>query len=182
VLILTILSAQTTDLTVDKVRKPLFIRFPTPEALANAPVDEVETIIRITGFYHTKARHIVGTAQKIVRDFGGEVPRTMDELLTLPGVGRKTANIVLFHALGKNHGIAVDTHVKRLAQRIGLSANPDQDKIEQDLMNLYPAETWGDLTDLLITHGRRVCTARKPKCHECFLARHCRYYRTQVAR
>ena len=176
VLILTILSAQTTDRAVLLVKKPLFSRYRTPAALANADIPDVEEIIHSLGFYHAKARHIIATAQKLVSEFGGKVPLTMNELLTLPGVGRKTANIVLYHALGKNEGVAVDTHVKRLAQRIGFSKNRDQDRIEQDLMRLFPPEKWGDLTDVLIAHGRACCTAKKPRCDVCPIARRCRYF------
>jgi endonuclease-3 len=180
VLILTILSAQTTDRAVLLVKKPLFSRYRTPSALANADIPDVEEIIHSLGFYHAKARHIIATAQKLVSEFGGKVPLTMNELLTLPGVGRKTANIVLYHALGKNEGVAVDTHVKRLAQRIGFSKNRDQDRIEQDLMRLFPQEKWGDLTDVLIAHGRACCTAKKPRCDWCPISRYCRYFTTVV--
>ena len=176
VLILTILSAQTTDRAVLLVKKPLFSKYRTPAALANADIPDVEEIIHSLGFYHAKARHIVAAAQKLVSEFGSKVPLTMNELVTLPGVGRKTANIVLYHALGKNEGVAVDTHVKRLAQRIGFSDNSHQDRIEQDLMRLFPQETWGDLTDVLIAHGRACCTAKKPRCDVCPIARRCRYF------
>lgn len=176
VLTLTILSAQTTDQAVDKVRPALFARYPTPEALANADVDEVEEIIHSTGFYRVKARHIISTAAMLVSRFGGHVPATMEELLLLPGVGRKTANILLFHALGINAGIAVDTHVKRLAGRLGLSTRTDQDQIEQDLMDLYPQERWGDLTDIMIAHGRRCCTAKNPQCGICPVNIVCPFY------
>lgn len=176
VLTLTILSAQTTDQAVDKVRPTLFARYPTPEALTNADVHEVEEIIHSTGFYRVKARHIVSTAAMLVSRFGGSVPTTMEELLLLPGVGRKTANILLFHALGINAGIAVDTHVKRLAGRLGLSTRTDQDQIEQDLMNLYPQERWGDLTDIMIAHGRRCCTAKNPRCGICPISSVCPFY------
>jgi endonuclease-3 len=176
VLILTILSAQTTDRAVLLVKKPLFSKYPTPASLANAKIADVELIIHSLGFYHVKAQHIIAAAKKIVTDFKGMVPATMDELVALPGVGRKTANIVLYHALGKNEGIAVDTHVRRLAQRIGLSDNRDQDRIEQDLMKLFPLERWGDLTDVLIAHGRACCTAKKPRCGICPVSCLCRYY------
>jgi len=176
VLILTILSAQTTDRAVLLVKKPLFSRYGTPAALANADIPDVEEIIHSLGFYHAKARHIIATANKLISEFGGKVPLTMNDLLTLPGVGRKTANIVLYHALGENEGVAVDTHVKRLAQRIGFSKNRDQDRIEQDLMRLFPQEKWGDLTDILIAHGRACCTAKKPRCDMCPIARRCRYF------
>jgi endonuclease-3 len=176
VLILTILSAQTTDRAVLLVKKPLFSKYRTPAALANADIPDVEEIIHSLGFYHAKARHIIAAAHTLVSEFGGKVPLTMNELLTLPGVGRKTANIVLYHALGKNEGVAVDTHVKRLAQRIGFSKNRDQDRIEQDLMRLFPQNLWGDLTDVLIAHGRTCCTAKKPRCDVCPISRYCRYY------
>jgi endonuclease III len=179
VLILTILSAQTTDRAVLLVKKPLFSKYKTPSSLANADIADVENIIHSLGFYHAKARHIIAAAQMIVSEFGGTVPSTMAGLLKLPGVGRKTANIVLYHALGKNEGIAVDTHVRRLGQRIGFSNFFDQDRIEQDLMRLFPQDWWGDLTDLLIAHGRACCTAKKPRCGICPVNRYCRYYRRQ---
>ncbi|ACL17268.1 endonuclease III [Methanosphaerula palustris] len=176
VLILTILSAQTTDQAVDKIRPALFARYPTPADLAAADVHEVEKIIHSTGFYRVKARHIISTAAMLVNRFGGTIPSTMEELLLLPGVGRKTANILLFHALGINAGIAVDTHVKRLAGRLGLTTRIEQDLIEQDLMNLYPQERWGDLTDIMIAHGRRCCTAINPHCGVCPVSNVCPFY------
>ena len=177
VLICTILSAQTTDRSVDAVAPALFSRYPTPGALAGAEVGEVEEIIHPTGFFHTKARHIIATSEALVRNFGGEVPRTMAELLTLPGVGRKTANIVLAHAFHHSEGIAVDTHVKRIAGRIGFTDETDQDKIERDLTALYPQDLWGSINSLFITHGRTLCTARKPRCPECPVKGDCRYFR-----
>ena len=177
VLISTILSAQTTDRSVDAVAPTLFSRFPTPQSLAGADIGEIEAIIHSTGFFHTKARHIIGTARALARDFGGEVPRTMEELLTLPGVGRKTANIVLAHAFHIHEGIAVDTHVKRIAGRIGLSGETDPDRIEQDLTALYPRDLWGSINTVFITHGRTLCTARNPRCPECPVKGECRYYR-----
>ena len=174
--IITILSAQTTDRSVDEVSGPLFRQFPTPETLSNAPVGEVETIIHKTGFYHMKAKRIIDAASVIVHDFGGNVPDTMEDLLRIPGVGRKTANIVLYHAFGKTEGVAVDTHVLRLSQMIGFSDRGDAGKVELDIMNVYPKDRWGRITDLLITHGRRVCIARRPKCPECVISRYCRYY------
>jgi endonuclease-3 len=176
VLILTILSAQTTDRAVLLVKKALFKKYPTPAALAGAEIANLEKIIHSLGFYHAKARHVTATAKMLVRKYSGTVPSTMEELLTLPGVGRKTANIVLYHGMGRNEGIAVDTHVKRLAQRIGFSKTDKQDMIERDLMKLFGRERWGDLTDLLIAHGRTCCTARKPHCDVCPIARHCRYF------
>ena len=177
VLITTILSAQTTDRAVDAVAPTLFSSFPTPQALARAEIGEVEAIIHPTVFFHTKARHIIQTSQALVRDFGGKVPGMMEGLLTLPGVGRKTANIVLSHAFHKEEGIAVDTHVKRIAGRIGFSDEKDQDRIERDLTAIYPRELWGSVNTLFITHGRTLCTARKPRCPECPVRRDCRYFR-----
>ncbi len=175
-LIATILSAQTTDKSVDEVIGPLMSRFPTPEALAEARVEDVEIIIHKTGFYHMKARRIIDASAMLVREFGGKVPDTMDLLLKIPGVGRKTANIVLYHSFGKQVGIAVDTHVLRLSQLIGFSNNTDAAGVEQDLMVLFPKEEWGKLTDLMISHGRKICIARRPKCQICSIRQYCRYY------
>jgi endonuclease-3 len=178
--ILTILSAQTTDRAVLLVKDPLFSKYPTPAALAGAKIPDVETIIHSLGFFHAKARHIVDAAKMIATDYGGVVPDTMDGLLTIPGVGRKTANIVLYHAHGQNVGIAVDTHVRRLSQRIGFSDTDNVGIIERDLMALFPEKEGGDLTDVLIAHGRTICTAKKPQCEICPINRYCRYYRTVV--
>ena len=175
--IITILSAQTTDRAVDEVSGPLFDRFPTPEALSHAPVEEVESIIHKTGFYHMKAKRIIEASSVIIHEFGGNVPDTMEDLLRIPGVGRKTANIVLYHAFGKMEGVAVDTHVLRLSQLIGFSDRNDPAVVEQDLMKAYPRAQWGGINDLLITHGRRICIARRPKCPDCVINRYCRYYR-----
>ena len=177
VLILTILSAQTTDKAVLLVKRPLFSAYPTPGALARAKITDIEPIIHSLGFYHAKAKHIIAAALAIENEFSGEVPQTMDELLSIPGVGRKTANIVLYHAFGQNHGIAVDTHVRRLAQRIGFSDTDDVKVIEQDLMALFPEKDWGDLTDIFISHGRACCTAKKPLCPTCVIKKLCRFYR-----
>jgi endonuclease-3 len=176
VLILTILSAQTTDRAVLKVKDPLFSAYPTPEALAKAKPETVETIIHSLGYFHAKAKHIIAASQAIVSEFKGNVPETMEELLKIPGVGRKTANIVLYHALGRNEGIAVDTHVRRLAQRIGFSDTDNVTIIERDLMAAYPREQWGDITDVLIAHGRSCCDAKKPKCEICPINRYCRFF------
>jgi endonuclease-3 len=176
VLVLTILSAQTTDKAVLMVKDPLFTAYPTPAALARAEIADVEPIIHRLGFYHAKAKHIVAAAQALIDRFGGEVPRTMEDLLTIPGVGRKTANIVMYHGFGQNTGIAVDTHVRRLAQRIGFSDTDDVKKIEQDLMAFFPKKEWGDLTDVFIAHGRATCDARKPLCETCVIRQHCLYY------
>ena len=179
VLVLTILSAQTTDKAVLKVKKPLFSRYPTPAKLANANPAEVEGIIHSLGYYHAKAKNIIAASQALLTIFNGNMPGTMDELLKIPGVGRKTANIVLYHALGKNEGIAVDTHVRRLAQRIGFSDTDNVVVIERGLMALFPQKHWGDLTDLLIAHGRATCNAKKPLCEECVINGECRYFLTE---
>ena len=178
VLILTILSAQTTDKAVLKVKTPLFKQYPTPAKLAKASVEDVEIIIHSLGYFHAKAKNIIAASHALVSEFNGKVPQTMEELLTIPGVGRKTANIVLYHALGKNVGIAVDTHVRRLAQRIGFSSTDNVAVIERDLMALFPRDLWGDLTDVFIAHGRRCCDAKKPLCGDCVIPQYCRYFRT----
>jgi endonuclease III len=178
VLVLTILSAQTTDRAVLKIKEPLFSTYATPSALARAKTEDVETIIHSLGYFHAKARHIIAASQALITKFGGEVPETMEELLLIPGVGRKTANIVLYHALGRNEGIAVDTHVRRLAQRIGFSDTDNVSVIERDLMAAFPKNLWGDITDVLIAHGRECCTAKKPKCSICPIRWHCRYFLT----
>jgi len=178
VLILTILSAQTTDKAVLKVKPVLFGKYPTPEKLARGGVEDVELIIHSLGYYHAKAKNIIAASQTLLDEFGGKVPETMDELLTIPGVGRKTANIVMYHALGRNEGIAVDTHVRRLAERIGFSNTDNVTVIERDLMAVFPQEQWGDLTDVLIAHGRATCDAKKPLCEKCVIRRMCRYYAT----
>jgi endonuclease-3 len=178
VLILTILSAQTTDRAVLRVKEPLFTKYPTPSTLAKAKPEDVETIIHSLGYYHAKAKHIIAASQALLSEFGGKVPETMEELLQIPGVGRKTANIVLYHALGRNEGIAVDTHVRRLARRIGFSDTDNVSVIERDLMAAFPQEQWGDLTDVLIAHGRACCDARKPKCEVCPISRYCRFFLT----
>ncbi len=180
VLITTILSAQTTDKSVDAIRDDLFSRFPDPESLAIADPGEVEEIIHPTGFFHMKAKHIIAASQALIERFSGIVPATMEDLLTIPGVGRKTANIVLFHAFGKNMGVAVDTHVFRLAGRLGFSESGNAEGIEKDLMHLFPEEEWGILTDILISHGRAVCTARKPACTTCPVSHLCRYYQKMI--
>lgn len=179
VLILTILSAQTTDKGVLKVKPVLFARYPTPAKLAKAKVEDVEVIIHSLGYYHAKAKNIIAASQTLLDEFGGKVPETMDELLTIPGVGRKTANIVMYHALGRNEGIAVDTHVRRLAQRIGFSDTDNVAIIERDLMKVFPQKDWGDVTDVLIAHGRATCDARKPVCAECVISGECRYFKKE---
>jgi len=168
-LVATILSAQSTDVTVNQVTPALFRKYPTPAALAYANPSEVEREIHSTGFFRNKTKSIMGASKKIVEEFHGEVPRTMEELLTLPGVARKTANVVLGTAFGIASGVVVDTHVMRLSGRLDLTKNTDPKKIEQDLMQVIPRDKWILFAHQLIWHGRRVCHARKPKCIECNL-------------
>jgi len=168
-LVATILSAQTTDKKVNEVTPILFSRYPTPEDLAKADTAEVESIIKPLGFYRQKAKYIIGAAKTIVEKFNGRVPDTMEELTTLPGVARKTANIVLSNAFGKIEGIAVDTHVRRIAKKLGLTENTDPEKIEQDLMQKIPKDEWFKFTYTVIEHGRNICKASRPKCDNCFL-------------
>jgi endonuclease-3 len=172
-LVSTMLSAQTTDERVNIVTNSLFKKYKKPEDYAKADIHELEQDVRSTGFYHNKAKNLQNTCKLLVEKFQGQVPKTMEELLELPGVARKTANIVLYNAYGVTAGIAVDTHVHRLAKRLGLTENEDQNKIEQDLMELVPKDQWMHLTDLLIFHGRRVCTAKKPNCSGCVLNKIC---------
>jgi len=168
-LIATILSAQCTDERVNQVTPALFARYPTPEALAMAERDELEELVRPTGFFRQKARFLQGTAWMIMEQYDGKVPVDMDDLTSMPGVARKTANVVLGVAFGIAEGIVVDTHVKRLSQRLGLTQQNNPGKIERDLMELAPREDWIDLAHLLIFHGRRICKARKPACLQCVL-------------
>jgi endonuclease-3 len=173
ILVATILAAQCTDERVNKVTPGLFQEYPTPADFAAADRPELEAAIRSTGFFRNKAKSIIGASQKIVQEFGGVVPDTMDKLVTLPGVARKTANIVLSSGYGKAEGIAVDTHARRLSQRLGLSHESDPDKIERDLLAVVPKKDWLDFNYLLVDHGRAVCQARKPRCPECFLRQLC---------
>lgn len=172
-LIATILSAQCTDERVNQVTATLFPKYPNPQAFAYANPAELEKEIRPTGFFRNKTKSIMGASKRIVEDFGGEVPKSMDELLTLPGVARKTANVVLGTAFGIPAGVVVDTHVQRVAGRLDLTRNTDPKKIEQDLMRVIPQEKWILFSHQLIWHGRRVCQARKPRCIECNLERLC---------
>ncbi|HEY3011327.1 MAG TPA: endonuclease III [Gemmatimonadales bacterium] len=169
----TILSAQCTDVRVNMVTPALFARYPTPFELASAKPQEVEEIIKSTGFFRNKTKSLIGMAQAIVADHGGEVPRTMEELRKLPGVGRKTANVVLGNAYNINEGVTVDTHVARLSRRLGLTHEADPVKIEEELMRLFPRQDWGILSHLLIFHGRQICIARRPRCGDCVLAQIC---------
>lgn len=172
-LVATILSAQCTDKRVNMVTPGLFKRYPTPAAMANATLADLEAIIRSTGFYRNKAKAIRGAAVAIVEHHGGKVPDTMDALLVLPGVARKTANVVLGNAFDRNEGVVVDTHVQRLSRRLGLTRQATPERIERDLMARFPAPQWCLLSHLLIFHGRRVCKAQKPMCEACELREMC---------
>jgi endonuclease III len=169
----TILSAQCTDKRVNLVTPALFARYPNAAALATARQEDVEELIRSTGFFRSKAKSLIGMASGLVERHGGEVPAEMASLVVLPGVGRKTANVILGNAFGMNEGIVVDTHVTRLSNRLGLTSESDAVKIEQALIPLFPREQWTMLSHLLIEHGRQVCVARKPRCQECILADLC---------
>jgi len=173
ILVATVLAAQATDKRVNMVTPELFRKYPAAPDLARADRAELEGIIRSTGFYHNKAKSIIGAAQRITEVYGGVVPDSMEELMTLPGVARKTANIVLSSGYGKAEGIAVDTHAGRLSRRLGLSREEDPVKVERDLMALVPKGDWLDFNFLLVEHGRAICQARKPKCPECFLRKLC---------
>ncbi|MGH9742892.1 MAG: endonuclease III, partial [Candidatus Acidiferrum sp.] len=166
-LISTILSAQCTDVRVNQVAETLYKKYPTPEAFAHANPTELEQDIRPTGFFRNKTKSIMGASKAVLERFGGQVPRTMEEVLTLPGAARKTANVVLGTAFGIASGIVVDTHVIRISNRLDLTRNEDPKKIEQDLMRVIPKEKWIQFSHQIIWHGRRVCQARKPKCIEC---------------
>src|ERR1700722_19532403 len=172
-LVATILSAQCTDARVNMVTPTLFRRFPTPAAMAKASLPEIEEIIRTTGFYHNKAKSISGAAKAVVERFEGEVPRTMEELLTVPGAARKTANVVLGTAYGIAVGVVVDTHVLRLTRRLELTLNTEPKKVEQDLMKIIPKDHWIAFSHELILHGRAVCIARKPRCVDCAIEKEC---------
>ncbi len=172
-LVATILSAQCTDERVNMVTQKLFKKYTKAEDYARVNIEELEQDIKSTGFYHNKAKNIQNCCKLLLEKYNGNVPRTMEELLELPGVARKTANIVLYGAYGIIEGVAVDTHVRRLARRLGLTRFDNPEKIEQDLMKLLPKEKWMSFTDLLIFHGRRVCNAKKPNCRGCVLSQIC---------
>ncbi len=172
-LVATILSAQCTDARVNMVTPALFRRYPDPESLAAAKQEEVEELIRSTGFFRNKAKSLIGMAQAVVAGHEGSIPATMEELRPLPGVGRKTANVILGNAFGINEGVTVDTHVKRIAGLLRLTRETDPEKVERDLMALFPRDDWALLSHLLIWHGRRVCIANRPKCGECQLRELC---------
>lgn len=172
-LVSTILSAQCTDVRVNIITKELFKKYHTAKDYANADISVFEQEIKSTGFYKNKAKNIVGAAKKILSDFGGKVPDKMELLVTLPGVGRKTANIILSEGYGIIGGIAVDTHVKRVSFRLGLTKNTDPEKIEQDLMREFPEKEWRNVSNLLIAHGRKICNAKRPFCSKCVLNKIC---------
>ena len=172
-LIATILSAQCTDKKVNEVTGPLFKKYRSARDFAAAPQSELERYVRQTGFFRNKAKNIIAASQRLCSAYGGQVPATMEDLVSLPGVARKTANIVLAQAFHKACGIAVDVHVKRLAGRLGLSASLNPDKIEQDLMELLPQKDWIDFNHIMVDHGRAVCVARKPRCPVCVLREIC---------
>ncbi len=172
-LVATILSAQCTDVRVNMVTPELFRRFPTPEAMAKATLPQLEALIRTTGFFRNKAKSIKGAAQKIMADFNGRVPETLAELITIPGAARKTANVVLGVCFDKAEGVVVDTHVFRIARRLGLAKGDTPQKVEQELMRILPQDRWIAFSHQLIHHGRQVCDARKPKCDRCNLEQLC---------
>lgn len=172
-LVATVLSAQCTDERVNKVTPALFKRCPGPAEMAAMTTEDVEALIRSTGFFRNKARSLLGASKMLVEEFGGRVPAKMEDLVRLPGVARKTANVVLGNAFGLNEGVVVDTHVRRLAKRMGLSESDNPDRVEQDLVETFPKKSWTFLAHALIQHGRRVCTARKPRCNECGLKAIC---------
>lgn len=172
-LVATILSAQCTDVRVNMVTPELFRRFPTPEAMAKATLPQLEALVKTTGFYRNKAKSIQGAARKIISDFNGQVPQTLAELITIPGAARKTANVVLGVCFGKAEGVVVDTHVFRIARRLGLAKGDTPQKVEQELMRILPQDRWISFSHQLIHHGRQVCDARKPKCDRCNLEQLC---------
>ena len=172
-LVATILSAQCTDERVNMVTPELFRRWPTPAEMSRAPIKELETVIQSTGFFRNKAKNIKAASQALMDQHNGEVPKNMDELVALPGVGRKTANVVLGTAYGLATGVVVDTHVTRVSRRLGLTQHTDPVKIEQDLIEVVPKSEWVDFAHRMIHHGRQICTARKPKCPECSMKKFC---------
>lgn len=175
------LSAQCTDERVNLTTPSLFQKYPTIESFAHAKLEELEEAVHPCGFYKNKAKNIKACAQKILEDFNGEVPHTMEELITLPGVGRKSANVILLEVFGIAQGVAVDTHAKRISNRLGLSCQKDPSKIEQDLIKLYPSSYLRDINHLFVWHGRNLCTARNPKCDQCPLKKDCKEYQKNHA-
>lgn len=173
-LIAVILSAQSTDAMINKITPELFAKYPSAQNFANADLKELEQYVKSSGFYHNKAKNIKNACIKLVESYNGNVPETMEELTALPGVGRKTANVVLLNAFNKCEGIAVDTHAKRLSNRIGFSSKEEPLKIEQDLLELLPKKYWAYMNHLFVYHGRATCTARNPKCEECCIREYCK--------
>lgn len=172
-LVATILSAQSTDKKINEVTPELFRKYPSPQAFVSADQSELEKDLKPTGFFRQKAKSVQGASAAIVKEHGGEVPKKLEELVELPGVGRKTANVVMGNAFGKATGVVVDTHVKRVSNRLGMTTHTDPVKIENDLTELYPRSKWVKLGHMLILHGRNICIARKPKCVECALTDVC---------
>jgi len=172
-LVATILSAQCTDVQVNKVTPMLFRQFRSAEDYATVPLEQLEEAIRTTGFFHNKAKNIQNACREIIATFGGQVPDTMESLTLLPGVGRKTANVVLSNGFGRNDGFVVDTHVFRLSHRLGLVKGKTPEKVEQELMSLFPQADWAYLSHAFILHGRQICKARKPQCVDCPLQKNC---------
>lgn len=176
-LVAVILSAQCTDERVNKTTPALFAKYSTPQDFANMDIEELENFIHPCGFYKNKAKNIKATAQIIANKYNGKVPETMEELMSLPGVGRKTANVVMLEAFNKPQGIAVDTHCKRISNKIGFSNEKEPEKIEQDLLKIIPKEYYKDMNHILIWHGRNTCVARNPKCDECSINKYCEEYK-----
>lgn len=179
-LIAVILSAQCTDERVNKVTPSIFAKYSTPEDFANIELSKLEELIHPCGFYKTKAKNIKATSNILVKQYNSKVPNTMEELMKLPGVGRKTANVVMLEAFKLPQGIAVDTHAKRLSNRIGLSKKAEPSKIEEDLLKIFPKEFYKDINHIFIYHGRTICTARNPKCEDCVINRFCKNFSKNV--
>lgn len=175
-LIAVILSAQCTDERVNKTTPSIFCKYSTPEDFASIDIGELEDLIHPCGFFKTKAKNIKAMAQKLINDFDGKVPENMNDLMSLPGVGRKTANVMMLEAFNKPQGIAVDTHAKRISNKIGLSTQTDPEKIEKDLLRQFPKEYYKDVNHIFIWHGRNICTARNPKCKDCPIKQYCNYF------
>ena len=174
ILVAVMLSAQCTDERVNKVTAEFFPKYHTPQDFANMPLEDIEKLIHSCGFYKNKAKNLKLASQKILQDFGGEVPKTMEELMTIPGIGRKSANVIMLEAFHNPQGIAVDTHVKRLSQRIGFSKNKEPEKIEQDLLKELPKKYYEDANHILIYHGRAICKSQNPSCDKCCVAKFCK--------
>ena len=171
-----VLSAQCTDKRVNLTTPNIFNKYNTPQAIADIPISNLENLIHPCGFYKTKAKNLKAAAQKIISDFNGQVPNNMEDLMSLPGVGRKSANVIMLEAFNLPQGIAIDTHAKRLSNRIGLSSESDPKKIEEDLIKIIPAEYYKDINHLFMWHGRNTCTSQSPKCENCCIKKYCKYY------